>query len=103
MKPVRNGIPQGSLISPILASFYSAGLLDIFEIPTNPIKIPENHACNHPTHVSILMYVDDGKLTVSSHSLDTNNYVLAKAYQLVDQWLHSAGLSPDKDKRELMH
>jgi len=22
---------------------------------------------------------------------------------LVDQWLHSAGLSPDKDKRELMH
>jgi len=49
------------------------------------------------------MYVDDGKLTVSSHSLDTNNYVLAKAYQLVDQWLHSAGLSPDKDKRELMH
>ena len=49
------------------------------------------------------MYVDDGKLTVSSQSLDTNNYVLDKAYQLVDQWLHSAGLSPDKDKRELMH
>jgi len=49
------------------------------------------------------MYVDDGKLTVSSQSLDTNNYILAKAYHLVDQWLHSAGLSPDKDKRELMH
>ena len=31
------------------------------------------------------MYVDDGKLTVSSHLLDTNNYILAKAYQLVDQ------------------
>ena len=103
MKPVKNGIPQGSPISPILASFYSAGLLDIFETPTNPIEIPENHACNHPTHVSILMYVDDGKLTVSSQSLDTNNYILAKAYQLVDQWLHSAGLSPDKDKRELIH
>ena len=49
------------------------------------------------------MYVDNGKLTVSSQSLDTNNYILAKAYQLVDQWLHSAGLSPDKDKRELMY
>jgi len=49
------------------------------------------------------MYVDDGKLTISSQSLDTNNYTLAKAYQLVDQWLHSAGLSSDKDKRELMH
>jgi len=66
MKPVKNDIPQGSPIFPILASFYSAGLLDIFETLTNPIEIPENHACNHPTHVSILMYVDDGKLTVSS-------------------------------------
>ena len=103
MKPVKNGILQGSPTSPILASFYSAGLLDIFEIPTNPIEIPENHARNHPTHISILIYIDDEKLTVSSQSLDINNYILAKAYQLVDQWLHSAGLSPDKDKRELMH
>jgi len=103
MKLVKNGIPQGSPISPILASFYSAGLLDIFETPTNPIKIPENHTCNHSTHVFILMYVDDGKLTVSSQSLYTNNYILTKAYQLVDQWLHSAKLSPNKDKRELMH
>jgi len=103
MKPVKNGILQGSPISPILASFYSADLLDIFEIPINPIEIPENYVCNHPTYVSILMYVDDGKLTVSSQSLDTNNYILAKAYQLVDQWLHSARLSPDKDKRKLMH
>ena len=85
MKPVKNGIPQESSISPILTSFYSVGLPDIFEIPTNPIEIPENHAYNYPTYVSILIYVDDGKLTVSSHSLDTNNYVLAKAYQLVDQ------------------
>jgi len=85
MKSVKNGISQGSSISPILIFFYSVGLLNIFETPTNPIEIPENYACNHPTHVSILMYVDDGKLTVSSHSLDTNNYVLTKAYQLVDQ------------------
>jgi len=85
MKPVKNSISQGSSISPILVSFYSAGLLNIFETPTNPIKISENHACNHSTHISILMYVDDRKLTISSQSLDTNNYILAKAYQLVDQ------------------
>jgi len=84
MKPVKNSIPQGSPISLILTFFYSAGLLDIFETPTNSIEISENHACNYPTHVSILIYIDNGKLTVSSHSLNTNNYVLAKAYQLVD-------------------
>jgi len=103
IKPVKNSIPQGSPISPILASFYSAGLLDIFKTSTNPIEISENSICNHSIYVSILIYVDDEKLTVFSYSLDTNNYVLAKAYQLVDQWLHSAELSLYKDKRELMH
>ena len=80
MKPVKNSILQGSPISPILTSFYSASLLNIFETLTNSIKIPENYTCNHPTHVSILMYVDDKKLTVSSQSLDTNNYILVKTY-----------------------
>jgi len=103
MKPVKNSILQGFPISVILTFFYSAGLLDIFETLTNPIKIPENHACNYLTHVSILIYIDNRKLTVSSQLLDTNNYILAKAYQLVDQWLYSAGLFSDKDKRELIH
>ena len=80
MKPVKNSISQGSSISFILTSFYSAGLLDIFETPTNSIEIPKNHICNHSTHISILMYVDDGKLTVFSHLLDINNYILVKAY-----------------------
>ena len=103
IKPVKNSILQESPIFSIFVSFYSAGLLNIFETPTNPIKIPKNHAYNHPIYVSILMYIDDRKLTVSSHSLDTNNYVLAKTYQLVNQWLHLAELFPDKDKRELMY
>jgi len=103
MKSVKNGIPQGFPISLILAFFYSAGLLDIFETLTNPIEIPENHTCNYSTHVSILIYVDNWKLTVSSQSLDTNNYILAKTYQLVDQWIYSARLFLDKDKRELMY
>ena len=55
MKPVKNGIPQRFPISTILT---------IFETPANPIKIPENYAYNHPTHISILIYVDDRKLTV---------------------------------------
>ena len=80
MKLVKNSISQGSPIFYILVFFYSVGLLNIFKIPTNSIEIPENHACNYSTHIFILIYIDDGKLTVSSHLLDTNNYVFAKAY-----------------------
>ena len=80
MKPVKNSISQKSPISLILISFYLVGLLNIFKIPTNSIKILENHIYNHLIHISIFIYVDNGKLTVFSHLLDTNNYVLAKAY-----------------------
>jgi len=38
-KPVKNGIPQGSPVSPILASFYSAGLLEVFQ-NANAFPIP---------------------------------------------------------------
>jgi len=103
MKLVKNSIPQGSSIFSILTFFYSASLLDIFGTLTNFIKILENHICNYPTHISILIYIYDGKLTISSHSLDTNNYVLAKAYQLVDQWLQLARLFLNKDKKELIY
>jgi len=84
MKLVKNNILQESPISSILVSFYLVGLLDIFETPTNSIKILENHTYNYLTYIFILIYIDDEKLTIFSYLLDTNNYVLAETYQLVD-------------------
>jgi len=49
------------------------------------------------------MYVDDGKLIVSSTSIASNITLLAEAYKIVDQWLWKAGLTLDQDKREIMH
>jgi len=88
MKLVKNGISQGSPIFSILVFFYSVGLLDIFKTLTNSIKIPENHTYNYSTYIFILIYIDDGKLTVSSHLLDTNNYVFAKAYYVMGCFEH---------------
>ena len=102
MSNVENGIPQGSPASPILASLYSAGLLDLFKPNPNTdlqgLPLPDE-----PTATTLFMYVDDGKLTVSSKSLETNVKLLAAAYYRVNQWLQKAGLTLDKDKRELMH
>lgn len=98
---VQNGIPQGSPISPILAAYYTADLLDLFRPnPNSPTSTP---IPDKPTPVTVLMYVDDGKLTVSSRSLETNVTILKNAYLRVDEWLHQTGLSPDYSKRELMH
>jgi len=102
MTKVENGIPQGSSISLILASFYSAGLLDLFE------KNPNSHIQDlllpdDPTTTILFMYIDDGKLTVSSKSLETNVKILSLVYCRVNQWLQKAGLTLDKDKQELMH
>jgi len=87
---------------PILASFYSAGLLEVFQDKAI-FSTPKNLEADKPSDIGILMYVNDGKLTVSSTSIATNNILLAKAYKAVDQWLWKAGLAPDQDKCELMH
>jgi len=55
---------------------------------TNALSIPEYLKTTKPTNIpGILMYVDDGKLTVSSTSILSNIMLLAKAYKIVDQWL----------------
>ncbi|KAL1725464.1 hypothetical protein EV714DRAFT_277462 [Schizophyllum commune] len=53
------------------------------------------------TVVTHLMYVDDGKLYVSSDSLERN--VRKDAYKIVEEWLAEVGLASDLDQRELMH
>jgi Reverse transcriptase (RNA-dependent DNA polymerase) len=101
MKPVDNGIPQGSPVSPVLAAYYSAELLENFAIPLSPTI--RNFTPSHPSPVNIIMYVDDGKIYVSSTSLQTNVIILQLAYREVESWLKSAGLAPDLSKREIMH
>lgn len=106
MKPVVNGIPQGSPASPILSTIYAAEILEIFEKEAQAhrdgqlmgMKLPDN-----PTATELIMFIDDGKLYVSSESLDTNVMILERAYHTVEKWLHNVGLSPDLVKRELMH
>jgi len=103
MKLVHNGIPQGSPISLILAAFYTAELLEIFTPPdpthnAQPFPHPDNS-----TKVHLLMYVDDGKLYVSSTSLNTKILLLKAAYLKAEQWLRDAGLSSDYSKQKIIH
>jgi len=69
----------------------------------NTLPIPEYLKATKPTNTGILMYVDDGKLTVSSILIALNITLLAEAYKIVDQWLWKADLALDQDKHEIMH
>ena len=87
---------------PILAAFYLAELIEKFKINANP-EPERNTIPSHPSPTNMIMYVDDGKIYMSSDSLETNTIILKTTYLEVESWLKSAGLSSDLTKRELMH
>jgi hypothetical protein len=84
-----------------LAAFYSAELIEMFAHKIPPTV--NGTTPSQPSPVNVIMYVDDGKIYVSSKSLETNIIILKLAYKKVEEWLFSAGLAPDLGKRELMH
>lgn len=80
MKPVVNGIPQGSPVSPILSILYAAELSEIFEEEAKNHMKAGLPLADSPTPTTLLVFIDDGKLYVSSKSLDTNIHILQNAY-----------------------
>lgn len=101
--PVENGVPQGSPVSGILSAFYSTGLIEFMQA-RRAARAQEMRLLN-PTFVSptLFLYVDDGRITVHSDSLQLNTAELRYAFTVVREWFNLAGLQPDLDKCELMH
>lgn len=102
MLPVHSGIPQGSPVSPILAAYYCAELLKMFQKESQPTPFPPPFTDNL-TKTMIYMYIDDGKIAVSSKALSTNCMALETEFTRVNDWLKKAGLAADLTKQELMH
>ncbi|KAF8573704.1 hypothetical protein K439DRAFT_1374547, partial [Ramaria rubella] len=47
--------------------------------------------------------MDDGKIYTSSHTLSANTIELTASWHITQNWLFSAGLSPDVTRWELTH
>ena len=91
------GVPQGLPLSPILSSFYTAPMLDLFSdgkvIFSNMMLTP----------IELVMYIDDGSIRAVSKSLQINCMVIEEAYNRVHKWMEKSNLSLDMEKRDLIH
>jgi hypothetical protein len=96
-EPVDNGIPQGSPVSPVLSSYFSSDLLELF---TSADIVFEDYS---EKPVAAYLYVDDGQLRATSNSIANNCRILELAYGVVGMWMTDNFLQLDKEKRELMH
>jgi hypothetical protein len=102
IKPVLNGLPQGSPISGPASSLYMANILMLMQdIATREHQCARSLEKISPT--TMAMYIDDGNIWVSSTSLNTNIKILQVAYKAISKQLAKSGLSIDTNKCELIH
>jgi hypothetical protein len=102
IKPVLNGLPQGSLISGPASSLYTADILTHMQnITTRECQSAQSIENISPT--TMVMYIDDGNIWASSSSLKTNTQILQAAYKAVSKKLAKSGLAIDTKKCELIH
>ena len=81
------GVPQGSLLSPVLSITYTSSLLRKMEGWNNS---------------SLGMYVDDGILFACAEEWEEVERLLWARYTICEEWLRRSGLAIEPDKTELM-
>jgi hypothetical protein len=81
------GMPQGSLVSPVLSTIYMAPLL---------------HKMRDWTNTLLGMYIDDGVIFTCSDTWEKVEATMRDGYTTCLDWLGRAGLNTEPDKTELI-
>ena len=81
------GTPQGSPVSPVLSTIYTASLL---------------HKMRDWTNASLRMYIDDGANFACGNTWTDIEDTMRNSYSACLNWLTQAGLNAEPDKTELI-
>jgi hypothetical protein len=102
IKPVLHRLPQGSPISGPASSLYMADILTHMQ---NIATREHQSACSleNISPTTMVIYIDDGNIWVSSSSLGTNAQILQAAYKAISNQLAKSGLAIDTKKCKLIH
>lgn len=105
--PLDTGIPQGSLVSPVLATVMTCGLGEAIKTKTTNYTPPPKTSSSYSTAKTFLapstIYVDNGNIIASATNLKDSTLMAGKAREAADTWLHNMGLSTAQSKDAAIH
>jgi len=102
-RPVENGIPQGSPISPALSILYASPVYEEFQARLATRYIRQAPSATRLTPTTLVGYIDDVNIYTSSTSLIQNVAALRADFIAILRILHGLGLSIDFIKCMLTH
>ena len=85
LKKVENGVPQGSILGPLLYIIY---INSIFSVPK---------------YADLFMYADDTVLVVAHEDLQIAERLLQKDYNRIQKFYHDSSISENQAKTKLLH